>query len=314
MRNRRSSLGNFRGMRAAPHFPSLQSRPEISPELHMFIEDVGLGVMPWPSGCDEEKRYEIQITGEEEYVAKAERILMSLARSDRANIEDLVSDAIGNVVHHVSWFGRALYEILLPANNKKQCMLKYFTDKRLLRMPLYYIQFIPRSDQELYGRRINFIPSEKVWEIRIPDRLGGYRKYRSLQKGLNQIQGFAPNFFRRHLEEKGHMPDISLETYWRETEVHKLRITNRWGWNGRETTQKYWTEFMYLYRTLTFEWARTVLREHVVVEINKLLHRLAIDATLEVSGLPTADDILDIREKMSAGELGFDEAYKAAST
>jgi hypothetical protein len=97
--------------------------------------------------------------------------------------------------------------------------------------------------------------------------------------------------------------------YVRNSEIYYDRITQTWGWNRRDWTQERSTEFFNFYRTITFRWAQAVLREHIIKEINDLLVRLNIGSMIVISGLPTSDEILEIRKEMLDGRISFGKAF-----
>jgi len=59
-----------------------------------------------------------------------------------------------------------------------------------------------------------------------------------------------------------------------------------------------------------FRWATEVLRRHVIEELNILFRRLGIASSISVSGLPSPEFILDLRDRMQRGEIDFAEASK----
>jgi len=70
---------------------------------------------------------------------------------------------------------------------------------------------------------------------------------------------------------------------------------------------------MQFYRTLTFLWANAVLREHIISEINSLLERLGILASISVFGISKSQMILSLRNEMVAGRKTMGKAYDEAS-
>ena len=70
---------------------------------------------------------------------------------------------------------------------------------------------------------------------------------------------------------------------------------------------------MQFYRTLTFLWANAVLREHIISEINSLLERLEILASISVFGISKSQMILSLRNEMVAGRKTMGKAYDEAS-
>ena len=113
------------------------------------------------------------------------------------------------------------------------------------------------------------------------------------------------------MEQQERHSHFDLQRYNREAEIFCSRVTKRWGWNRRDFSQRNWTEFMQVNRSLTFKWAQAELREHIIAEFNTLLVRLGIAAQVRVAGLPSAADLLRARHDMSVGTLSFDQAYDA---
>ena len=56
-----------------------------------------------------------------------------------------------------------------------------------------------------------------------------------------------------------------------------------------------------------FRYAQAILREHIIQEINQLLAILAVKCKIIVIGLPTAKEILQIRNDMQKGDISFTE-------
>jgi hypothetical protein len=79
------------------------------------------------------------------------------------------------------------------------------------------------------------------------------------------------------------------------------------------SSERNWTEFMQFYRTLTFRWAQTVLRQHIISELNAMLARFAIKATISVSGMPLSREVLHLQDEMIAGNISYGKAYEASA-
>ena len=135
--------------------------------------------------------------------------------------------------------------------------------------------------------------------------------YRAILRTLKKFQNLGPEFWRKDLEQPERRSHFDLQRYNRETEIFRSRATQSWGWNRRDSSDRYWTEFMQVYRSLTFKWAQAELREHIIAEFNALIVRLGIAAQVKVAGLPSAIDLLRTRHEMSVGNLSFKEAYDA---
>jgi hypothetical protein len=99
----------------------------------------------------------------------------------------------------------------------------------------------------------------------------------------------------------------------REYYAQRYRATRIWGWDTRDWSSQYVTEYYQFYRRLTFRWSIEILRRHVIQEINRLLFRLEIEASIAIEGLPTPASILDARERMAKGEIDFAVATRLTS-
>ena len=65
-----------------------------------------------------------------------------------------------------------------------------------------------------------------------------------------------------------------------------------------------------VYQDLKFYWAKAVLREHIVKEINCLFKRLDIKSEIKIIGIPTAKEILNFKNEFRKGEKNYDDFLK----
>ena len=130
-------------------------------------------------------------------------------------------------------------------------------------------------------------------------------------RNLARFPDVAPPFFIDQLSTQELSTNFDPQLHKRERAFFVAKVTKRWGWNQRDYDLENWNEFYGIYRTLTLEWAQACLREHIVKELNRLFQRLQIDAEIVVRGLPTAWEILRIRQQMSEGKISFSDALDA---
>lgn len=96
-------------------------------------------------------------------------------------------------------------------------------------------------------------------------------------------------------------------------ELRVLRLTRDSGWPGRSLYDRELTEFYSIARFLRFYFQGLKLRDFLLKKINEVLipqlRSLGgeIDS-ISISGVPTADDVLEIQSKLESGEIGFKEA------
>jgi hypothetical protein len=138
-------------------------------------------------------------------------------------------------------------------------------------------------------------------------------KYRRALQTLHQGSRTAPRFWQEDLARGTITRAFNFSEYRRETEICEARATRRWGWTRRDFIGNNWTEFALFYRLITFRWAQAILREHIVSELNSLFARLSIRSHLQLVGLPSANDVLQLRNAMIEGHVSYAKASEASS-
>ncbi|WP_456679307.1 MULTISPECIES: hypothetical protein [unclassified Bradyrhizobium] len=278
----------------------------------MFIQDIPLSIMPINS---REGTYDAKITGDPRDVAQAVDLLQMFVRYDRTNVKQLIADAVTEIARSLAWYGRAPYEISkFEGDESPGVELTSFTPRRLLVTPWFCVQVVPRVERDRLKKAFVAIPRRDVWIVDMPRSLGGYWEYRKILRRLARFHTAAPAFWMKDLEASGRGASyFDFSVYRRETEVLQCRITRRWGWNHRDLTSNNWTEFALFYRMMTFRASQALLREHILLELNSLLKRLAIKAEIEISGLATSENIFGLRSEMALGNISYAKAYEVTS-
>lgn len=277
----------------------------------MFAEDVHLAVMPFRRMSDKQKDFLVMFEGTEQECERASYIIRDLGEFDGYDLTEKLCDAVDNIAKHLAWEGCAVYEIV--TNDDGEVDLHSFTSKRLVRFPRYFLQIIPRADWQLWEKKWVIIPASKVWYIEMPSALGASKGYRNILKKLKKFEHLGPSFVQKDLEAGVQFQDFDFQKYVRNAEIYYGEITRIWGWNRRDWSQERSTEFFNFYKMITFRWAQSVLREHIVAELNNLFNRLGIVCELKVAGLPTPSEILKIRQDLQKGTITFAQASDRVS-
>jgi hypothetical protein len=277
----------------------------------MFTQDVPLGVMP--ISVRRSSPYEAALVGDDLEREKALALLRSVPDYDSADLNELVATAVHDIAQSLAWHGRSFFEIV-PSSEESQSELQEVVARPLFRLRWFYVQIVPKADRKYWGDTvIRVAPARSIWQISMPTALDGYNGYRRLQRRLRRADRLAPAFWQRDLEQGIVTRGFDFSEYRRQGEILEARVTRKWGWPRRDYSGQNWTEFALFYRVVTFHWAQAKLREHIIVELNKLFVRLSIRAELRVSGLPSASEILDFRNKMVEGTITFAKASEASS-
>ena len=312
---RDESRKQLKGPRVARHFPSLKEY-DLNTNVQMFVEDIWRTIMPAGGGRGLSPNFSVEIQGSTDHEARAVAILKSLAigyTGSRPSLEKLLSASVEKLAHQLAWEGRAVHEIIRDEENNVAYQLYRFTSQRLSRTFGKYKQKIPKADRKLWNKARVTIPKEDIWDIAMPKELGGCRGHRAILKKLARFQHFSPSFFRKELSERGFPAYYDDQRYHRAMKFVTAKITARWGWNQRDSTLQNSTEFYWVYKSLTLKWAQACMREHIVNELNQLFQRLDIEAEIVVKGLPTTQDILEIRQQMCEGKISFNDASNKCS-
>lgn len=288
----------------ASHFPSLSRVPDIDPDVHMFTEDIHLAIMPIGGRTDKRNDFSVEFQGDELYCEKAKEIIGELGEFDRYDTAAMVCDAVDNISRHLAWEGQAVYEII---KDNEQIYIHSFTTKYLFKVILWYLQIVPPGDWGLWKRKFTLINKKRIWKVKMPRVLGGARGYKKVLKRLRKYSHLGPKFYREDLEHGLKTENYDFMKYVRNSEIYFNRVTNNWGWNRRDWSQEKCTEFYSFYKMLSFRYAQAILREHIIQEINQLLDGLSIKCKLVIVGLPTAKEILQIRNAMYKGDITFTE-------
>jgi len=296
------------------HFPSLSVSYEVHHYHHMFTEDICLGIMPIGGRSEERKNFDIRLVGETVEQDRATNCCASLAHYGHQHQPSaLVSDAVETVASSLGYNGVCHYEILNDRNDPACPYLHYFTPKKLIRLPGWYFQFTPRKDYRWVKKRFSAIRSSAVWRIALPSALGGTRAHRRLLWMLKKTNPLCPAFAKENINLIQSTPGYDVIAYARSTKLLVNKLTKRWGWNRRDLVSENATEFYGIFKYVSFEWAKALLREHIIQEINSLLRDLGINCFINVVGLPGSQDILKARQGLLDGSVSFDQVFDLVS-
>lgn len=282
----------------------------------MFVQDVHIAVMPLGGRFSSSRDYSVEIQGGPEQQFQAIVILKSLTSDNlngRPDPKELLSDSVNHIAHYLASCGRSVYEIIRAKENDEAWRLYSFTDKRLPCVFGWYIQRVPKRDKHWLKQSYVRIPKEDIWEIEMPEALGGYRGYRKIIKKLIRYTQIVPSFLIDEMSNQKFPAYFNINNYRMEKELFIAKTTANWGWHMRSIGLKNWTEFYGMYRFITFDWAKACMREHIINELNQLFQRLDIEAEIVIKGLPTAREILKTRQQMCEGKISFDDASKKCS-
>jgi hypothetical protein len=217
--------------------------------------------------------------------------------------------AAEEILLNLTHYGQALFELLRDSEGSV-VGLQSFSPHGVFRLVGLYVQVVPRRNWREAGKKYVMLNSSDVWRVEMPSELGGTQGYTDMLKNLSAWPSLGPDFYKEDLELRKLPKEFNFADYRQAFEAHRYEATRTWGWNGRDWSLQYITEYYQFYRLLTFRWAQAVLRSHIIHELNRLLERIGISALIVLEGVPSAKDILKARDRMALGEIDFAEASK----
>lgn len=270
-------------------------------KTHMFREDVASSIMPNRGESKAFPDFNAYIIGDEEDKQVALNVCESITgEKSYGNECNILSDVINSIGESLSWNGRSVYEIIYDKENKSFHAVEFST-KNLFHCLFWYIQIVLQSDRK---KLFNVLQSEFVWQIKMPAELGGKKGYESIISNLTAFDSLGPTFYLQDIQTQiNHYFDFSK--YQHNYQIYMRKSTIKFGWNSRNLDNKYKTEFYMFHHLLTFRWAKSVIRDHIVLELNQLFKKLELNVKIVVEGLPTPDEILQFRQQLVDGEKTF---------
>jgi len=297
----------------AAHFPSLR-RGAPEHYAYMFVEDLANGVIPIGGESFSGRDYSAKIEGSVSHVGIAVKALESVAGAKEHGDTRLVSSAVWAIAKRLASQGAAFFEIVRDPDQAGTFVLYGFPPIRVFRFLKWNFQLIPRDDAAIFGRHYGVIGEADVWKLKIPRVLGRPASYRAMLRRLDRFPPVAPRFFYQDME-RGKPPEmVDPQRLHQLQAAYVSRQTKRWGWPRRNTSDDLSTEYYVTYRHVTLCWAQAMLREHIVADVNHLFQRQGLDATVSISGLPSAREILACRDAMERGELDMSDALRQSQT
>ena len=278
--------------------------------VHIFTEEIHLVIMPIGGRSRSCPDFSINITGDENNKEQAHKLLNSLASHNRLSVNELVCDAIDNIVKSMLHKGFAYFEITQDTSDYYQ--LGNFTSDRLANFLGLHFQFVPIADRNMWNKKVVVKASNSIWKIKIPKVLGGDSGYRELLRSLANNTDMYPKCF--DIESITTNPaQFDFKEYVNQTKIYQYRLLEPWGGTLRHSSSEYANEYYLIYRKVRFNRAQAILREHVVKELNTLLVRLKIKSKIEVFGLPTVEFIDNQLKKLETGEIELAEIINSTS-
>lgn len=283
---------------------------------HAFLlaRDIPLGILPMRAARDNPEFKVDLVPADKDREAWLTKFL-DIGRYERHTLAESLVEFVETSAEYIGHYGEIFLEILADEDGSPS-ELAPLAPGRVLPTPRSYWQVIPQKDREEIGKSFVSIPRERIWRLTLPRQLGTARSHRRLLRRLAKLSNPSmPAFALSDPFDRGQSVGYEFSAHRAPDDRLMERATRRWG-----TTMSIQgpigdsNEYFYIARRLAFLEAQARLREHLVAETNRLLQRLKINASIKVTGIPTASEIANALKRLHSGEISFAEALDSTRT
>jgi hypothetical protein len=307
------SKRSVRWLSRASHDWQPGRRDEYGLLVRMFVDDVRLMAVPYDRDDKGEERHRLLLTpGDDEARTQVAILVNVRERHDPLQeVEEFIRDAAWVLASE----GRAVYEIVRGEVDIESVAWPVFRLELLpfgpiVRVASTYVQWLPRIRRQ--GRkRWATIPRDRIWELRLPRRLGSPMSQRRLVGRLASMPTLTPDFALEDLKRAAAV-GYEFDAYRLQREITIARRTRRWGWPARGSWSQDATEYFLIFREILFRRSLAFLRRHIVKELNVLLRRLRIDVEIGIVEPASVESIEVVLERLRKGEWEFSRATREA--
>ena len=285
---------------------------------HMFVEDMYTGIMPFMIYRGEREKYPARI--EPTPTPQKERLIIEgISQRDHTHfLEDALCEFVRTTAHILFSDGVAFYEIIYKKSPVGE--LESFELERLQPFYLYkffknYYQIVPWWEAKDSHIRVQIIkiPAEKILRIDFPQQYGGKRKlYFSLKRLWMLSKELIPGFQMKAMEENENI-GFDMDEYSKAKYLEIAKVTKEFGWNQRQRSDKYITEYYSMLRFLRGKKLEAVIRSHIIENINKVLNRtpLNLNAKVVMENLLSVEKVEEQEKLLKAGNVKFMDIFNA---
>jgi len=282
----------------------------------MLNEDIHIGLMP----STRNKAYQIEVTPDSQLTQEVICFGLPNDYGEQNNVIDAIEHFINYVGKIIGYYGEANFEIIYFYGNEDQLpqrfKLEYIPKETIYRRGKSLIQkgyqLEPRSHTK--SKFKVKIPNEFVTTFSMPRILGGAKEYVRIIKMLSELSAVSimPKFVQSERENFLGPHYFNLSRYNSLLKAEVYNITRKLGWPAREYRDNLTTEYFSIHRYLKFELTKALLRQEIILSLNKTLERISTVITpkiqIAINGLPTSTEIATIINELSKGIIGFSEA------
>lgn len=288
---------------------------------HMFIEDLHLGIMPI-GGRSDNPNFAVKIDPYSTEIGEFIRLGLPTHHGEPRSLTEAVCDFIDMAAHILASHGKAYYELIyfFTDDNKNKIegfMIENIPNRCIKENLGFYWQLIPNEvlEHKENLKRFIWLSKDDLVVLSIPKELGGVRKFKKLLSDLQWLSECSvPRFAIEDMAIQKQTAGYDFSTYRKNQETCLAKITRHLGWNGRGSFDGQTLEFYQLYRILSFQKTRAILREYIMHNLNRALEKIGekmgFKCEIRLEGISTHEDYNNYMRQLIDGSLQFSEVIE----
>lgn len=278
----------------------------------MFVEDMYTGIMPFMIYRGEREKYPARI--EPSTTPQKRRLIIDgISQRDHTYyLEDAICELVRTTAHVLFSDGVAFYEIIYKKNDSG--VIESFGFELLQPFYLFhfwknYYQVVPwwEAKESHIRSQIIKIPAEKIIRIDFPKQYGGKRKIYYLLKRLYQLSKELIPKFQMDAMGKNENIGFDLNEFSRTKYLEIAKHSKEFGWNQRQRSDNYITEYYSMGRFLRGKKLEATIRTHIIEKLNETLNRepLNLNAKIVMENLFSVEDVERQENFLKEGDVKF---------
>ncbi len=298
------------------YYTPLEHRRDVYSSFynHMLTEDIHLGIMPF-GGRTKNELFKVAVKPQDAEIENLIKDSLLTHHGEPYDLKEAICDFIDEAAALLGYDGVAYYEIVYYTTSKKPTRfeLHRIINRNIKDTFGLYWQYIPSAARKYIetDKKFIWLPKRRIIKIKFPSIIGGLNSQRTLIHNLTWLSecSVTPKFAMEDMKKQKQTNDYDFVVYQRNKNIFLARITQRLGWSARGELNDYTLDIYQLYRYLKFEKTKAIIRETVLGNLNKALatigKEIGFNATIEISGIPSASDFDNYIDKLLSGEMPF---------
>jgi hypothetical protein len=287
----------------------------------MFVEDMYAGIMPFMIYRGEREKYPARI--EPVTTPQRQRLITDgISQRDHAYfLEDAICEFVRTTAQVLFSDGVVLYEIVYKKNEAGE--IDNFNFELLQPFYLFhfwknYYQIVPwwEAKESHIRAQIIKIPTEKILRIDFPRQYGGRRKIYYLLKRLYQLSRELIPKFQMDSMDKNENIGFDLNEFSKAKYLEIAKSTRMFGWNQRQRSGDYVTEYYSMERFLREKKLEATIRGCVIDKLNETFNRepLSLNVKVVMENLFSIQDVEKQEKLLREGNIKFIDIFNALKT